>query len=210
MKKIFEKILKTVLNIAILMSFIACGNNASAVNNQNNANIENIKKENRKVLVVYFSQTGTTEGVAKIIGEVTGADFFKLEPKNPYSTADLDWTDKNSRVSKEHENIDKINIVLKNVKADNFESYDTVFIGYPIWWGKASWVVYDFIQKNDFTGKTVIPFYTSMSTNSEDSEKKLEKIAGTGKWIKGQRFPSNYNREDVKKWVVGLNIGNKN
>lgn len=205
MKRKFGKLLKTVLNIAILMSFIACGNNAPAVNSQNNANIKDTKKENGKVLVVYFSQTETTEGVAKIIGKATEADFFKLEPKNPYSTADLDWTDKNSRVSKEHENIDKINIELKNVKVDNFESYNTVFIGYPIWWGKASWVVYDFIQKNNFTGKTVVPFYTSMSTNSEDSEKKLEKMAGTGKWIKAQRFPSSYNEEDVKKWVEGLN-----
>ncbi len=167
-------------------------------------NNENVKKGNGEVLVVYFSQTGTTEGVAKIIANETKADLFKLEPKNPYIDADLNWSDKSSRVNKEHDNVNNRNVELKNVNVPDFASYDTVFIGYPIWWREASWVLDEFIKKNDFTGKTVIPFGTSMSTGDGNSGNRLKKLTNTGNWIAGQRFSSSYNDEEVINWVKGL------
>lgn len=107
---------KLILSIAILLGFGISGNNAFATNN-------------KKTLVVYYSDTGTTEGVAKIIARETNGDLVKLEPKIPYTEADLN---KNSRVVKEHENLDKVHVELKNAKIKNFDTYDTVFIGYPI------------------------------------------------------------------------------
>ena len=95
---------------------------------------------------------------------------------------------------------------LKNAKINNFDSYDTVFIGYPIWWSEASWVVDDFVQKNNFTGKTVVGFTTSMSTGSGESSKRLEKLAGTGNWLPGQRFSNHYSEKEVLAWVKKLNI----
>ena len=204
MKKFVKKFCKVILNVVILLGFIACGNNASSVNNKNVGNNENVKKGNGEVLVVYFSQTGTTEGVAKIIANETKADLFKLEPKNPYIDADLNWSDKSSRVNKEHDNVNNRNVELKNVNVPDFASYDTVFIGYPIWWREASWVLDEFIKKNDFTGKTVIPFGTSMSTGDGNSGNRLKKLTNTGNWIAGQRFSSSYNDEEVINWVKGL------
>ena len=164
----------------------------------------NAKKGNGKVLVVYYSQTGTTEGVAKIIARETNADLVKLEVKNEYTSDDLNWTDKNSRVNREHDNPNSRNVELKNAVIPDFSSYDTVFIGYPIWWREASWVLDDFVKKNDFTGKTVIPFGTSMSTGDGTSGNRLKKLTKTGNWIAGQRFSSSYNESEVVDWVKSL------
>ncbi|MCY7007906.1 flavodoxin [Fusobacterium simiae] len=184
---------KLILSMAILLGFVIFGDNIYAANN-------------KKVLVVYYSATGTTEGVAKIIAKETNADLVKLEPKIPYTEADLNYRDKNSRVIKEHENLDKVHVELKNAKINNFDSYDTVFIGYPIWWSEASWVIDDFIQKNDFTGKRVIAFTTSISTGSGESSKRLEKMAGTGRWLSGKRVSSSYSEKEVINWLKNFNL----
>ena len=114
-----------------------------------------------KTLVVYYSATGNTEEVANAIAAATGADVFELEPADPYTDEDLNWTDENSRVTVEHDNPDQRDVELVADTVDNWEEYDTVFIGYPIWWGIAAWPVDTFVEANDFTGKTVIPFCTS-------------------------------------------------
>ena len=201
--KFIKRFGKMILNV-VLLGFIACGNNVSAVNDKKSENSENGKKDKGKVLVVYFSQTGTTEGVAKIIARETNADLVKLEVKNAYTSDDLNWTDKNSRVNREHDNPNSRNVELKNAVIPNFASYDTVFIGYPIWWREASWVLDDFVKKNDFTEKTVIPFGTSMSTGDGTSGDRLKKLTKTGNWIAGQRFSSSYNETEVVNWVKGL------
>ena len=202
--KFIKQFGKVILNAVILLGFMACGNNVSAVNNKKSENSDNGKKDKSKVLVVYYSQTGTTEGVAKIIARETNADLVKLEVKNAYTSDDLNWTDKNSRVNREHDNPNSRNVELKNAVISNFASYDTVFIGYPIWWREASWVLDDFVKKNDFTGKTVIPFGTSMSTGDGTSGDRLKKLTKTGNWIAGQRFSSSYNETEVVNWVKGL------
>ena len=156
------------------------------------------------VLVVYYSATGNTESVANCIAEATGGDLFEITPAEPYTSDDLNWTDDNSRVSREHEDESLREVELTTTEAENWDSYDTVFIGYPIWWGIAAWPVDGFVEANDFTGKTVIPFCTSSSSGLGESGQRLAQLAGTGNWLEGQRFPSGVSPEDVTEWVDSL------
>ena len=162
--------------------------------------------ENGGVLVVYYSATGNTEAVAGYIAEATGGDLFELEPAEPYTDADLNWTDENSRVTLEHEDESLRDVELVADTVDNWDSYDTVFIGYPIWWGIAAWPVDTFVEANDFTGKTVIPFCTSSSSGLGQSGELLAEMAGTGDWLEGQRFRSSASQEDVTEWVDSLGL----
>ena len=162
--------------------------------------------ENGGVLVVYYSATGNTEAVAGYIAEATGGDLFELEPAEPYTDADLNWTDDNSRVTLEHEDESLRDVELVADTVDNWDSYDTVFIGYPIWWGIAAWPVDTFVEANDFTGKTVIPFCTSSSSGLGQSGELLAELAGTGDWQEGQRFRSSASQEDVTEWVDSLGL----
>ena len=152
-------------------------------------------------LVVYFSATGNTEQAAQYIAGLTGGDLFELEPSEPYSEEDLDWTDDNSRVSREHDDESLRDVPLVADTVENWAEYDTVYIGYPIWWGIAAWPVDTFVEANDFTGKTVIPFCTSSSSGLGDSGELLAELAGTGDWQEGQRFSSNVSEEDVQSWL---------
>ncbi len=162
--------------------------------------------EGGKTLVVYYSATGNTETAANYIAQATGDDLFELEPVEPYTEEDLNYSDDSSRVVYEHDNPDERNVELVADTVDNWEEYDTVFIGYPIWWGIAAWPVDDFIEANDFTGKTVIPFATSASSGLGESGTLLEEMAGTGNWLEGQRFSSRVSEEDVRTWLDGLNL----
>ena len=162
--------------------------------------------ESGGVLVVYYSATGNTEAVAGYIAEATGGDLFELEPVEPYSDADLNWTDENSRVTQEHEDESLRDVELVADTVDNWDSYDTVFIGYPIWWGIAAWPVDGFVEANDFTGKTVIPFCTSSSSGLGQSGELLAEMAGTGDWQDGERFRSSASQEDVTEWVDSLGL----
>ena len=160
-----------------------------------------------KALVVYYSATDHTERVAQIIADTLGADIFELEPVEPYTSDDLDWTDRDSRVSKEHEDEAAQNsVALTNAVPDNWDSYDTVFVGYPIWWGIAAWPVNEFVTVSDFTGKTVIPFCTSSSSGLGQSGELLAQMAGEGDWQEGKRFSSGVSEDDVTEWVNSLDL----
>ena len=163
--------------------------------------------ETGKTLVVYFSATGNTEQAAGYIADITGGDLFELEPVDPYTDEELDWTVDGSRVNQEHEDESLRDIALVADTVDNWDSYDTVFIGYPIWWGIAAWPVDSFIEANDFTGKTVIPFCTSSSSGLGQSGELLAEMAGTGNWQEGHRFSSSVSEADVQEWLDGLNLG---
>lgn len=160
--------------------------------------------DNGKTLVVYYSATGNTEEAAKVIADETGGNLFEIEPKEPYSNDDLNWRDENSRVTREHENESERNIELVATTPENWDSYDTIFIGYPIWWGIAAWPVDNFVRENDFTNKTVIPFCTSASSSLGESGDLLAQMAGNGKWLDGKRFSSNVSPSDVKSWLSEL------
>ncbi len=163
-------------------------------------------EEGSRVLVAYFSATGNTERVAGHIAEATGGDLFELTPSDPYTDEDLNWTDENSRVVYEYENPDARDTELTSYTPENWADYDVVFIGYPIWWYDAAWPVEGFVEENDFTGKTVIPFCTSSSSGLGESGARLAELAGTGTWLEGQRFRSSASQEDVAAWVDSLNL----
>ena len=159
-----------------------------------------------KTLVVYYSATGTTKVVANYIADATGGDLFELEPVEPYTDEDLNWSNSDSRVSREHDDESLRDVDLVSTTVDNFDEYDEVLVGYPVWWGIAAWPVNQFIKNNEFTGKTVIPFCTSASSGLGDSGKFLEEMAGTGDWQEGMRFSSNASEEEVQDWVKSLNL----
>ena len=163
-------------------------------------------EEGSRVLVAYFSATGNTERVAGYIAEATGGDLFELTPSDPYTDEDLNWTDENSRVVYEYENPDARDTELVTYTPENWADYDVVFIGYPIWWYDAAWPVEGFVEENDFTGKTVIPFCTSSSSGLGESGARLAELAGTGTWLEGQRFRGSASQEDVAAWVGSLNL----
>ena len=162
--------------------------------------------ETSKTLVVYYSASGNTERVAKDIAEAAGADLFEIVPTEVYTSDDLDWTNSDSRVSREHDDESLRDVPLTTTEVPDWDSYDTVFIGYPIWWGIAAWPVDTFVKNNDFTGKTVIPFATSSSSGMGQSGSLLADMAGTGEWQEGQRFSSGVSSDDVQSWVNGLGL----
>lgn len=168
--------------------------------------VETLEASGGKTLIVYYSASGNTEEVANYIASAMSGDLFEIVPTEVYTGADLDWTDNDSRVSREHDNEDQRNVPLVSDTVDNWDEYDTVFIGYPIWWGIAAWPVDGFIKANDFTEKTVIPFCTSASSGLGESGELLEKMAGTGEWLEGARFRSGASEETVRSWVEGLEL----
>lgn len=188
------------VGIIFMMSLIlcGCGKNDKATNNKGSV------KEDSKILVVYYSAQNHTERVAKEVAKNLNADIFEIVPKDIYTEDDLDWTNNNSRVTKEHDDESLRNIELVSTKVDNWDSYDTVLIGYPIWWGIAAWPTNTFVENNDFAGKTVIPFCTSQSSGIGDSGNILAKLAGTGNWKNGQRFSSSVSESEIKTWTDSL------
>lgn len=226
-----KKIITLLMSLILVLSLAACGDNQQAQNPTTEpsskaaseavskpetseetsrpssaAETESADSTERKTLVVYYSSSGNTEEVANYIAEATDGDLFKLEPVEPYTDADLDWTDGDSRVSREHDNEDQRHVELVSASVENWDSYDTVFVGYPIWWGIAAWPVDGFVEANDFTGKMVIPFCTSVSSDLGESGELLQKLAGTGDWQKGERFRSGASEETVQSWIDGLGL----
>lgn len=167
---------------------------------------ENTDSQSGKALVVYYSGSGHTEQVAQYIAQAADAEIFEITPAEPYSSADLNYNDQNSRVSREHDDESLRDVALTTTTVDGWDDYDTVFIGYPIWWGIAAWPVNGFVKANDFTGKTVIPFATSASSGMGQSGTLLAEMAGTGNWQDGQRFRSSASADEVNEWVGSLGI----
>ena len=155
------------------------------------------------VLVAYFSATGNTEGVATAIAERLGADVFAIEAAQPYTEADLNYSDDASRTSVER--ADGTNPELSQVTPDGWADYDTVLLGYPIWWGETAWPLRTFVAGNDFDGKTVVPFCTSGSSGIGGSADGLEELAGSGDWRGGARFSAGAG-DDAADWAAGLEL----
>ncbi len=217
-KKLLSIILAGVTAIGLMSGCGSTNQNSSSSNNDNkNANNTaesdlNVADDttaaasNGKTLVVYYSATGNTKNVAETIAQVTGGDLFEIEPKEPYTDDDLDWTNDDSRVSREHEDESSRDVELTSTEVPDWDSYDTVYIGYPIWWGIAAWPVDGFVKANDFTGKTVVTFCTATSSGIGQSGDLLEEMAGTGNWISGERFRSGATEDDIRAWIDGLGL----
>lgn len=217
-----KKLTSILLSLVFVFSFAACSNNSSDNSNTTSStsqtanapadtskstdeNTQN-SNTNSKILVVYYSATGSTKAVAETIANTAGADLFEITPVDPYTSDDLNWTNDNSRVSVEHNDESKRDVELTQVTPDNWDDYDTVFVGYPIWWGIAAWPVNNFVKGNDFSGKTVIPFCTSSSSGLGQSGDLLADMAGTGNWQDGERFSSGASSSKVESWVNGLDL----
>lgn len=222
-----KKLMSILLSAVLLLSMAACSGAPNAADptptptipstleqtaptepaapegNKNNSSTDG---EGGKVLVVYFSAQNHTEAVAQTIAEHRDADVFELIPTQPYTEDDLNWRDESSRVSNEHKDESLRDIELEAVTPDNWDDYDTVLVGYPIWWGIAAWPVNNFVTGSDFTGKTVIPFCTSSSSGLGESGELLAEMAGTGDWQEGHRFSSIADADDVAEWLDGLGL----
>ena len=156
----------------------------------------------KDVLVVYFSATGTTKGVAEKIASVTGADLYEIKAAQEYTAEDLDWNDSDSRTT--HEQNDPS--VRPEIGSDpvSLEGYSTIYIGFPIWWGEEPRIMDTFVESYDFDGITMIPFCTSSSSGIGMSGKNLESNAGSGKWLDGQRFSGSVSEDELQTWIEGL------
>lgn len=194
-----KKIIPLLLSAIMLLSLAACGSKTAAPETTTTP-----AASSGKTLVVYFSATGSTKAAAEAIAAATDGDLLELEPTEPYTSADLDYNNADSRVSREHDDESLRDVALKTTTVDNWADYDTVYIGYPIWWGIAAWPVDTFVKANDFTGKMVIPFCTSASSGIGESATQLAALAGTGDWQDGQRFPSAVTQQEVADWVKSL------
>lgn len=219
-----KKLTALLLSVVLVLSLAACGSAnkpaSSTTQPETSAPTEHpessstapaesepeTQPETGKTLVVYYSASGNTERVAKDIAEAAGADLFEIVPTEVYTSDDLDWTNPDSRVSREHDDESLRDVPLTTTEVPDWDSYDTVFVGYPIWWGIAAWPVDTFVKNNDFTGKTVIPFATSSSSGMGQSGSLLADMAGTGEWQEGQRFSSGVSSDDVQSWVNGLGL----
>ena len=214
-KKLFSMILTGVMAVSLLAG---CGSETDSA--QENTSEETAQTEDQaetdtedtaggssgNVLIVYYSATGNTETAANYIADATGGTLFELEPAEPYTDEDLNYNDENSRVSREHEDESLQDVELVSTTVEGFDEYDTVFIGYPIWWGEAAWPVNQFVKNNDFPGKTVIPFATSASSGFGESGQLLADMAGTGDWQEGMRFGSSPDEAEVQEWIDGLGL----
>ena len=186
--------------IIVIICVIVGGVLFFTLNNDGNNNENEIVNNNEENNVTETH----TEAVAQKIAENLNADIFEIVPAEEYTSDDLNWNDSNSRVTREHEDESLRNVELVSTTVENWDSYDTVIIGYPIWWGIAAWPVDTFVEANDFNGKTVIPFCTSSSSGLGQSGELLAEKAHGGNWLEGHRFRSNPSDSEINEWTDGL------
>lgn len=153
----------------------------------------------KKILVAYFSATGTTAGVAEKLATAVDADLFAITPVQPYSDADLDWRDKQSRSSIEMQDLNSRPEIA--AKVENMQQYSVVFVGFPIWWYREPSIIDTFMESYDFTGKTIVPFATSGSSSIGDCGKNIQKLAPQATVYSGRRFFADVEGEELHKWA---------
>ena len=157
-----------------------------------------------KKLVAYFSASGVTAKVAETLSEAIGADLYEIEPEVPYTKADLNWMDKQSRSTIEM-NDPASRPAIKGMR-DNMDDYDTVFVGFPIWWYVAPTIINTFLESYDLTGKTIIPFATSGSSGMGKTNEKLQPSCPNSKLIEGKVFKKSVSKSEFAIWADGLNL----
>ena len=157
-----------------------------------------------KKLVAYFSASGTTARVAEILAEAIGADIFEIAPEVPYTPADLDWMDKKSRSTIEMQNPTSRPAIA--AKRDHMADYDTIFLGFPIWWYVAPTIINTFLESHDLTGKTIVPFATSGGSGMGKTNEKLLPSCPGAKLLEGKVFKSSTGKAELAKWVDGLKL----
>ncbi|TKX29601.1 flavodoxin [Campylobacter sp. MIT 12-5580] len=156
-----------------------------------------------KILVAFFSVSGITKEIAQNIASITAADIFEISPQEPYSRADLDWSDENSRTSLEAK--DK-NSRPKIAQSIDISSYEVIFIGFPIWWYTAPHIIYTFLESYDFTDKTIVLFCTSGGSDLSNAYRDMEKIVPDAIFKYGKCFHFGESRASIRKWLESLNL----
>ena len=220
---------RTVMLLAVLMVFILTACSPNPVNteaetlktentgkndfgeNSDNSQLEDNSTsladdtfDTANVLVAYFSATNTTEGVAQTVADILGADLYEIMPEQPYTDADLNYHDDNSRSTIEMNDPNARPAISGSV--ENMEEYDIVFIGYPIWWGEAPRILNTFVESYDFSDKTVVPFCTSGGSGVGSSASNLERLTSGAVWLSGTRLNGNASRSSVADWIDGLEL----
>ena len=187
--------------VTLLLTIMGLANTASAAENPAGGRGQG---GSPKILVAYFSCTGTTETLAKQAADALGADLRQIQPQEPYTNADLNYHDKSSRCSVEMNDPTARPAIAENVA--NMADYDIVFLGYPIWWGQAPRIVSTFLENQDFSGKTIVPFCTSGGSDLGSSDRDLHALAGGARWLPGKRLLGSASRDEVIKWINELGI----
>ena len=189
-----------ILFVVLSLFLSACAKAAQEKENKT----EEIKAETaeEKTLVVVFSATGTTLGVAQKIASIEDADLYEIKAAEPYSDADLNWNDSNSRTTKE-QNDASVRPQIAS-EALSLEGYTKIYVGYPIWWGEEPRIMDTFVESYDFKDITMIPFCTSSSSGIGRSGKNLQENAGSGNWKEGKRFAGSVSEADLTSWIESL------
>ena len=210
-----KKFLAILLTLLLVMGLAACGGNDSEAAEDSSAATNDTATETpadepeeestepaEGTLVVYFSMTGTTRGVAEKIAAITGADIYEIKVAQEYTSDDLNYNDSETRATVEQ----KDPTVRPEIGSDpvSLDGYTTVYIGYPIWWGEEPRIMDTFVESCNFDGKTVIPFCTSGSSSIGNSGKNLAANAGSGNWLDGQRFSGSTTEDELRGWIEGL------
>lgn len=164
----------------------------------------NTQEESSRVLVVYFSATNTTEQVAERMAQGMGADLYEIVPEEPYTEQDLNYNDSGSRASLEQNDPEARPAISGDIYP--IDSYDVVFLGYPIWWGEAPKIIATFLERYDWTGKTLVPFCTSGSSSITSSVETLQPLAEGATWQEGRRFEGDASQEEILAWVEELGV----
>ena len=214
MNKRWNKLIVLALILSLMLALTACsssnGDTASpseteqtetATTQTEVETAEEAEPTGKTTLVVYFSATGITKGVAETIAQITDADLYEIQPAEPYTDDDLNWHDSNSRSTIE-QNDSSARPELAGEPL-SLEGYKTVFIGYPIWWGEEPRIVDTFVESYDFDGITVMPFCTSGGSGIGRSGKNLEENAGSGTWLDGERFGAGASEAELSQWITG-------
>lgn len=194
----WKKFITGLLMAVALLTLTACGGSTGTASPAASGDAKAATTQS-KTLVIYFSASGNTKRVAETIAEQKKGTLFEIKPSQPYTQEDLNYRDNNSRVVKEHAQ-PKLRPAYDGEVA-NWDNYDTVYIGYPVWWQQAPHVVYTFVEKHNFMGKKVIPFCTSASSPLGNSGENLAKAAGTGTWQQGIRFNSGVSKNEIVDWL---------
>ncbi len=219
-----KKAIVILLSLTMILGLTACGNSASktkqpstedtfveskadtesAETSTNMENTDNQDAQEHKILVAYFSATGTTKGVAEHIANGLNADIYEIVPEEAYTDADIDYNDNNSRTTIEMNDPDARPAISGSV--ENMEQYDIIFVGYPIWWGEAPRIVSTFMESYDFSGKTIVPFCTSGGSGIGSSASNLERLTSGATWLDGRRLNGSDSQDTVMEWVDSLDL----
>ena len=219
-----KKAIVILLSLTMILGLTACGNSASktkqpstedtfveskadtesAETSTNMENTDNQDAQEHKILVAYFSATGTTKGVAEHIANGLNADIYEIVPEEAYTDADLDYNDNNNRTTIEMNDPDARPAISGSV--ENMEQYDIIFVGYPIWWGEAPRIVSTFMESYDFSGKTIVPFCTSGGSGIGSSASNLERLTSGATWLDGRRLNGSDSQDTVMEWVDSLDL----